>query len=173
MTERLLARCAPLARLVGLAAVLSWSAAGAEAPTDPAVVVSGATEQATRWLAALDAGNYEAAWGDLASVMRQGRTLEDWQADIRGPREQLGKPLGREVQSAEFSTTVRGAPTGNYVTASYLSHFASAPPIVETVLLTFEDRRWRIGGYSVAMAPGLPPPPMAPDPAAAGAQPGG
>ncbi len=172
MTERLLARCARHVRLVGLAAVLSWSAAGAEAPTDPAVVVSGATEQATQWLAALDAGNYDAAWADLAAVMRQGRTLEDWQTDIRAPREQFGKALGRELQHAEFSTTVRGAPTGNYVTASYLSHFASAPPIVETVLLTFEDRRWRIGGYSVAAAPGLPPPAMAPDQAPADAQPG-
>jgi hypothetical protein len=151
-------RCAPLAGIVGLAAALAWIPARADAPADHAAEVTAATEQAAHWLDALDAGRYDEGWSSLATVMTQGRTVDDFKADISGPREALGKPISRELRHAEFSTTVRGAPTGNYVTVSYLSQFSNAPPVFETILLTLEDRRWRIGGYSVAAAPEAPAP---------------
>jgi hypothetical protein len=149
---RLVTRCAPLAGIAGLAAALAWIPAWADAPADRAAEVTAATEQATHWLDALDVGRYAEGWNGLATVMKQGRSLEDWTADVSGPREQLGKPVIRTLQHAEFSTTVRGAPTGNYVTVSYLSQFSNAPPVLETILLTLEDGQWRIAGYSVGAA---------------------
>ena len=166
---RLFRRCAPLAGIVGVAAALAWIPAQADAPVDHAAEVTAATEQAAHWLDALDAGRYDEGWSSLAAVMTQGRTVDDFKADISGPREELGKPISRELRHAEFSTTVRGAPTGNYVIVSYLSQFSNAPRVLETILLTLEDRHWRIGGYSV----GAPPEAQAPaDKAPAGA-PGG
>jgi hypothetical protein len=169
---RLCRRCAPLAGIVGLAAALAWIPARADTPADHAAEVTVATEQAAHWLDALDAGRYDEGWSGLATVMKQGRTLDDFKADISGPREQLGKPILRELRHAEFSTTVRGAPTGNYVTVSYLSQFSNTPPVLETVLLTLEDRRWRIGGYSVGGAAEAPAPAAPADTAPAGT-PGG
>jgi hypothetical protein len=155
---RLFRRCAPLAGIVGLAAALAWIPGRADAPADHAAEVTAATEQAAQWLDALDAHRYDEGWSSLAAVMTQGRTVDDFKADISGPREELGKPILRQLRHAEFSTTVRGAPTGSYVTVSYLSQFSNAPPVLETILLMLEDRRWRIGGYSVAAAAEAPAP---------------
>jgi Protein of unknown function (DUF4019) len=156
MTQPLRRAWPSLVLSAGLAAVLAFGPARAEAPADHAAEVSAATEQAGRWLAALDAGRYDEGWDGLAAVMRQGNSKEDWTNDVKGPREHFGKPVMRELQHADFSTVVRGAPTGNYVTAAYLSQFTAAPPILETVLLTFEGGRWRVAGYSVGHAPEAP-----------------
>src|SRR5208282_3130036 len=110
------------------------------------------------------------SWHGLATVMQAGTTLEGWTNDIHDPREQLGKPDGRELQRAEFSTSVRGAPTGAYVTVIYLSHFSAVPPIMETVLLTLDNGRWRVAGYSVGPAPEATAP-VAPDKAPVDAKP--
>jgi hypothetical protein len=172
MMRRLLARRASLASIVGLAVALAWLPARAAAPADQAAEVAAATEQAAHWLDALDAGHYDEGWNSLAGVMKQGRTEQDWTADVSAPREQFGKPIMRELQRAEFSTVVRGAPTGNYVTASYLSQFTNAPPVLEMILLTLEDGHWRIAGYSAGAAPDAPNPAAPADKAPAGA-PGG
>ena len=67
----------------------------------------------------------------------------------------LGKTTMRELKTAQFSTTVRGAPlTGEYVTISYLTKFASAPLATETLIVSKEaDGVWRIAGYNIAKAP--------------------
>jgi len=164
---------AALALTAGLAAVLAWGPARAEAAVDHAAEVSAATEQAARWLGALDAGRYDEGWDGLAAVMRQGSSEQDWANDISGPRQHLGKPVMRELRHADFSTVVRGAPTGNYVTAGYLSQFTDAPPILETVLLTFEDGHWRVAGYSLGQAPEAPASASPADGTPATAKPGG
>ena len=67
----------------------------------------------------------------------------------------VGKATMRELKTAQFSTTVRGAPlTGEYVTISYLTKFASAPLATETLIVSKEaDGVWRIAGYNIAKAP--------------------
>jgi hypothetical protein len=171
MMRLALLRWAVRAGCVAFAAALAWSTAWADTTEDHVAQVSAATEQAASWLGALDLGHYDEAWNGLATVMKRGSSLEDWTRDVRAPRQQLGKPGGRELERAEFATTVRGAPTGNYVTVAYVSHFADAPPILETVLLTFEDERWRVAGYSAGAAPEAPPPTPA-DETPGGAKPG-
>lgn len=173
MTQAALARAGALASMVALAVVLVSLPARADAPADRAAEVAAATAQAGSWLDALDAGRYDEGWSSLAAVMKQGRTSADWTEDITAPRRQFGKPVMRELQRADFSTSVRGAPTGNYVTASYLSQFSKAPPVLETVLLTREDGQWRIAGYSAGRAPDAPPAPAPADKATDGAAPGG
>lgn len=152
---------AMLVGLAGLVAALGFSPARADEDADRAAAVAAATEQAAHWLDALDGGDYGETWNDVAAVMKQGRSLDDWIADVGMPRSALGKPVARELQRADFATTVRGAPRGQYVTATYLTQFAAAPPILESILLTFADGRWRVAGYNALAAPS-PPAPAAP-----------
>jgi len=166
MKCRLLRRWAAFAARAALAAALASGAVWADAPSDHAVEVSAATAQAAAWLAALDHGRYDEAYNDLATVMKRGGSLDDWTSDMRAPREQLGQPVGRELQRAEFATFVRGAPTGNYVTVAYVSRFSNALPVLETVLLTLEDGRWRVAGYSAGALTDTPPPTPADTPPA-------
>jgi hypothetical protein len=169
-------RCSPahcVSRLVaclGFAASLAASPAWADAEGDRDAAVAAAKQEATHWLEALDAGRHAESWEDAASVMKEGRNQQDWVRDVAGPRASLGKSLMREVDRAEFSTTVRGAPSGKYVTLRYLTQFANAPPVYETILLMLESEHWRIAGYSIERAP--EPAPSAPPEAKSGPQTG-
>ncbi|MDQ2963356.1 MAG: DUF4019 domain-containing protein [Pseudomonadota bacterium] len=144
--------------VLGLAAALAGMPAAADEESDRAAAVTAAKEEAMHWLDALDAGRHAESWNDAAAVMKDGRNQQDWIRDVAHPRESFGKSVMRELQRAEFSTTVRGAPSGKYVTVIYLTQFARAPPVYETILLTLEDDHWRIAGYSVERAPEAPAP---------------
>ena len=176
MKRRTFSRCrSALLGVLGAAAVLAGTPAAADEEADRGAAVTAAKEEATHWLDALDAGRHAESWNDTAAVMKEGRNQQDWIRDVANPRESLGKSVMRELQRAEFSTTVRGAPSGKYVTVIYLTQFVKAPPVYETILLTLEDDHWRIAGYSIERAPEA----TAPAPAenkpgqGAGSKPGG
>lgn len=138
-----------------LGAVIAQGPLAAE--PDRGAAIAAATEQAEQWLQAMDAHRWDDGWKQSAAVVREGRTQEDWVRDFGTPREALGKPVMREVKRADYSTAVRGAPEGEYVTAVFLTQFSNTPPATETVLLVLERGQWRVGGYDVAAAPDAPP----------------
>lgn len=117
--------------------------------------VKAATEATNSWLAIVDAGHFADSWQDTASVIKLGVTETEWVADLDAIRGQVGKTTMRELKNAQFSTTVRGAPsTGEYVTLKYLTKFAQAPLAMETLVVMKEaDGVWRIAGYNIAKAP--------------------
>lgn len=125
------------------------------------VAVAAATEESTHWLESLDTRRYAESWANMSQVMRAGHNREDWVREVGTPRESLGKPLMRELRSADYATEVRGAPKGEYVTVVYLTQYSHAPPVQETILLMMEDQRWRVAAYAV----GLASPPEAQSPA--------
>ncbi len=88
-------------------------------------------------------------------MIKLGVTETEWVADLDAIRGQVGKTTMRELKNAQFSTTVRGAPsTGEYVTLKYLTKFAQAPLATETLVVMKEaDGVWRIAGYNIAKAP--------------------
>jgi hypothetical protein len=173
MKRRTLSRWrSALLGVLGLAAVLAGTPAAADEESDRAAAVTAAKEQATHWLDALDAGRHAESWNDAAAVMKEGRNQQDWIREVATPRESFGKSVMRELQRAEFSTTVRGAPSGKYVTVIYLTQFAKAPLVYETILLTLEGEQWRIAGYSIERAPEAAAPAPAPAPAPAEKKPG-
>jgi len=152
-----------VAMLAFFAAILTGTAATADDVTDRSSAVTAATEEATHWLATLDEHHFSDSWSAAAAVMKEGRTEKDWVEDIAGSREMLGKTVMRQLRHAEYASSVRGAPEGSYVTAEYLTQFSKAPPALETLLLTREEGRWRIAGYSIGRAPEQEPPPAAND----------
>jgi hypothetical protein len=117
--------------------------------------VKAATEATNRWLAIVDAGNLADSWKDTAQVIKLGVTETDWVVDLNAIRGKLGKTTMRELKAAQFSTTIRGAPsTGEYVTISYLTKFANMPLATETLVVSKEaDGAWRIAGYNIGKAP--------------------
>ena len=147
-----------LAACVGLLALLASFQAESQAPDERDAAVAAAKAEATHWLEALDGGRHAESWNDTASVMKEGRSQEDWVRDVAAPREALGKSIMRELERADFSTSVRGAPSGKYVTLRYLTQFANAPPVYETILMVLEEQHWRIAGYSLERAPEPAPP---------------
>ena|SRR5437762_622641 len=149
----------PYRSVVGLCLLALLGASPvADAQEDRDAAIAAAKEKATHWLEALDAGRHEESWDDTAPVMKEGRSRADWVRDVAAPRQALGKSIMREVERAEFSTSVRGAPSGKYVTLKYLTQFSNAPPVYETILMSLEQDHWRIAGYRLERAPEPTPP---------------
>jgi hypothetical protein len=117
--------------------------------------VTAATEATNYWLAIVDAGKFADSWKNTAEVFKLGVTESEWVVDLDAIRGKLGKTTMRQLKTAQFSTTLRGAPlTGEYVTISYLTKFANAPLATETLVVSKEpDGEWRIAGYNIGKAP--------------------
>jgi Protein of unknown function (DUF4019) len=117
--------------------------------------VTAATEATNTWLAIVDAGKFADSWKNTAEVFKLGVAETEWVVDLDAIRSKLGKTTMRELKTAQFSTTLRGAPmTGEYVTISYLTKFALAPLAMETLVVSKEaDGEWRIAGYNIGKAP--------------------
>ncbi len=117
--------------------------------------VTAATEATDHWLAIVDAGKFADSWKNTADVFKLGVTETQWVVDLNSIRSKVGKTTMRELKTAQFSTTLRGAPlTGEYVTISYLTKFADAPLAMETLVVSKEkDGEWRIAGYNIGKAP--------------------
>ena len=123
--------------------------------TDGQDAVAAATEATDHWLAIVDAGKFADSWQSTAKVFKLAITESAWAGDLDSIRGKLGKATMRELKTAQFSTTLRGAPsTGEYVTISYLTKFANAPLALETLVVSKEsDGEWRIAGYNIGKAP--------------------
>ena len=131
------------------------AAAPLAADRENAAAITAATTATEKWLNAIDTGNLLATWQEAAEVFKLGVKQADWVADLEGIHAQLGKSTMRELKTAQYSTTLRGAPTrGDYVTLTYLTKFANAPLASETLIVSKEpDGVWRIAGYNIGKAP--------------------
>ena len=57
--------------------------------------------------------------------------------------------LSRELIDAGYTTTVPGAPEGQYVVLDYGASFANRQQAVETLTLAFAKGYWRVSGYYI------------------------
>lgn len=146
-------KCTAWGALALLSAALFSIPAFADDASDRDAAVKAATREAEHWLQAMDEHRYADAWNESAAVVREGHSEQEWVRQFAMPREAFGKIVMREFKRANFSTRVRGAPEGEYVTTLFLTQFSNTPLAIETVLLSRESGEWRIGGYDVGPAP--------------------
>jgi hypothetical protein len=105
---------------------------------------------ATTWLALIDAGDYAASWETAAEMFKKAVTKEQWEQSLKGLRPSLGKVLEREVESAQYATSLPGAPDGEYVVIQFKTSFEHKKSAVETVTpMKDPDGRWRVSGYYI------------------------
>ena len=125
------------------------------AERENAAAITAATAASEKWLNAVDTDNLLATWQEAAEVFKLGVKQAEWVTDLEAIRTQLGKATMRQLKTAQYSTTLRGAPArGDYVTITFLTKFANAPLAAETLLVSKEaDGVWRIAGYNIGKAP--------------------
>jgi hypothetical protein len=136
-------------RIVSVVAVVLALSAGAvlaEAPEkEKAAVV--ATE---KWLTVVDAGKYGESWKQSAEIFRNLLTQDQWERSLQTVRKPLGKVLSRKAKNTRCTTSVSGAPAGEYVVIEFETSFEENGAAVETVTSTLEkDGSWRVSGYYV------------------------
>lgn len=128
-----------------VAAALLASACG---PRGDAQDVDIATGVAEKFLSALDAGEANATWSELASPLRAAVPEASWPAQIARMRAPLGRPVAHQLVSATFSELLADAPPGKYFVVEFESQFGDANA-GERVVPMFENGAWRVSGYFI------------------------
>ena len=102
------------------------------------------------WLKFVDSGDYSQSWIEASSLFKSHVTQKDWEQKISAVRQPLGALISRTLKSAEYTTTLPGAPDGQYVVIKYDTSFANKKSAVETVTpMLDKDGQWRVSGYLI------------------------
>ncbi len=121
----------------------------------PGLVFSGeAEDQAVKaaedWLELVDRGEYEESWNEAATFFKAAVTVEQWSKAMNAVRKPLGDKNSRTLSSADYTTSMPGAPDGDYVVILFDASFSKKKTAVETVTpMKDEDGNWRVSGYFI------------------------
>jgi len=117
---------------------------------DNAGKVKAAEQASEAWLKFVDSGDYSQSWVEASSLFKAAVTEKEWEQKVAVARQPLGALLSRKLQSAEYKTSLPGAPDGEYVVIKYDSSFANKKSAVETVTpMLDKDGQWRVSGYFI------------------------
>jgi hypothetical protein len=112
--------------------------------------VDQATNAADGWLKLVDNGDYKQSWQQASALFRNAITDDQWARQVGSARKPLGALVSRKLKSAEYATSLPGAPDGKYVVIQYDSSFQNKSSAVETVTpMLDKDGQWRVSGYYI------------------------
>ena len=105
---------------------------------------------AEKWLATVDEGKYGDSWKEAALYFRNAISKEQWEKSLQAVRTPLGKMKSRQAQSKSYSTSLPGAPDGEYVVILFKTTFENKASAIETVTpMLDKDGKWRVSGYFI------------------------
>jgi hypothetical protein len=135
-------------RLVRLALVLALLGSGIARAQEPSTKEALTSVEA--WLSLIDNENYSASWDAAASFFRARVTPDQWQTAAHTARSPFGPLKSRTLKSAKATSTLPGAPDGQYVVFEFTTSFEKKAAGAETVTAIREsDGSWHVGGYFV------------------------
>jgi hypothetical protein len=111
--------------------------------------VDAAVAAAREWLAVVDAGAYAASWDQTSSLFRATVSRPQWGDALESVRAPLGATESRALLAAEYTTSLPGAPEGEYVVMQFRTAFAERAGAIETVTVTHDADGWRVSGYFI------------------------
>ena len=122
---------------------LTGAESAAELQKDPVAV----TEQ---WLGLNDNGKYADSWQAAAAYFQGAVKKDQWTQTMMAMRTPLGAVRSRKLWAQQNTTSLPGAPDGEYVVLQYQTSFEKKESAVETVTPMRErDGTWRIAGYYI------------------------
>ena len=135
--------------MAGILTIISCFAGCARKESNPEAV-SAAVAAARTWLQIVDAGDYDKSWNEAAYFFKKAVPQSKWHQDMTAFRQPLGKIISREVKSSRYTTSVPGAPDGQYVVIQFTSSYENKKSAIETVTPTLDpDSKWRVSGYFI------------------------
>ncbi len=109
-----------------------------------------AVAAAEEWLTMVDDGKYVQSWKEAAQYFKNAVKQEQWEQSLQAVRNPLGKLISREVKSKTYTTSLPGAPDGEYVVIQFKSSFENKKSAIETVTpMMDKDAKWRVSGYYI------------------------
>ena len=123
----------------------AWYTMPAQAQASPAAIRS-----AEQWLRLVDAGDFAHSWQQAGTTFRSAVSSERWQQASSSVRSPLGQVRSRTLKSSQATTSLPGAPDGQYVVMQFEASFDNKATAIETVTTTLEsDGSWRVIGYFI------------------------
>ncbi len=115
-----------------------------------AAPVSAPQLAAKSWLALTDSGKYAGSWQAASPTFQAQVTQSQWANAAQSVRDPLGKVQKRTLKRGQHTSSLPGAPAGDYAVLAYNTDFAKKRAATETVILTHDtDGKWRVSGYFV------------------------
>jgi Protein of unknown function (DUF4019) len=122
----------------------------AEPGADPHAAEELAAErQALGFLGYLDHGRYADSYAYTGILIRNQLDREAFATKVEQARANTGTLQSRELVDAGYTTSVPGAPQGQYVVLHYHSSFAKRPDTLETLTLALAKGYWRVDGWYI------------------------
>ena len=138
------------ARLLSTLALIGMLTACPEGSKANPDAVEASLKAATSWLALVDAGDYDASWQEAASYFKALVPQQQWKQAMTGARAPLGSLISRKQSLQKYSTSLPGAPDGEYVLIEFVTRFENKKSAVETVTpMRDKDGKWRVSGYYI------------------------
>jgi len=135
-----------IAVVVIMVLILSTVSAGAGSLEKEAT----AAIAAEKWLGIVDGEKYVESWSEAAELFRNAVKQEQWEQLLRVSRKPLGRLVSRKIKTKTYTTSLPGAPDGEYVVIQFESSFENKKSAVETVTPMLEtDGKWRVSGYYI------------------------
>jgi hypothetical protein len=132
-------------RLIFVAALAGIAAALVTFGATPAEEASTAGQD---WLSLLDSHKYEESWNQAGSMFRSQVGQQQWIDALKSSREPLGSFVSRTASRVQLTTSLRGAPDGEYA----IIHFTTSlrnKSITERLTLVKEEGKWRAAAYAI------------------------
>jgi uncharacterized protein DUF4019 len=109
-----------------------------------------ATAAAETWLEYVDAGDYAGSWREASAYVQGVITEQAWVASLHRVRTPMGPLLSRQLTQVQHTTSMPGAPDGDYVVMQFDTRFANKQAAVETVTFLQEKKgAWKAAGYYI------------------------
>jgi len=109
-----------------------------------------AQRAAEEWVGLVDKGDYAASYDEASSMFKAAVSKGDWVKKVKAVRDPFGDVVSRKVQSADYTTSLPGAPDGRYVVLKFDTSYQNKKAAVETAVLTLDkDGLWRVSGYFI------------------------
>lgn len=108
-----------------------------------------AEQEAGKWQALVDGGQYQESWERAASLFKQQVNAEQWSQALAAARTPLGALVSRQLLSAAYETSLPGAPDGEYVILQFQTRFKNKKSAIETVTPMMDNGNWRVSGYYI------------------------
>jgi len=140
--------------LIALAALtLSPAQNAAPAPTNPpaaSTATDGApVSAAQQWTALLDNEQWDASWQATSAAFKRQVDAATWASAAKAAQEPLGPVKRRTVETVINTTSLPGAPSGEYTVITFKSEFTRKKDAKEVVTLVHDGATWRVGGYFI------------------------
>jgi hypothetical protein len=105
---------------------------------------------ANAWIILIDQGKYDESWMTAALSFKKAITKQNWKQTLTAVRKPLGKLVSREIKGKMYTTSLPGAPDGEYVVIQFATSFEHKVSAIETITpMLDKDGQWRVSGYYI------------------------